>query len=576
MAPVATQAGWRAGPAVRAGAAVLAGVALALAFPGPDLGPVAFVALAPLLLAVETLRPRQAAALGYLTGLSFIGVLIWWIPTDFLSWTGTAGWLAWVALCVAEASFVAVFAALVPACRRLGGWRVVLLPACWATLELLRAHGPIGGFPWGILGVSQHGGGPLLPLARVVGAYGLSAVIVAVNFALAAALRALARALAARGRGWPGWRELGPVLAWPALAAALALSGTLAPAAPPASGPPLRLAVVQAGLAGGRGLDRGASTEAVFANHVARTEQLGGPRPDLVIWGEGAVDDDPLTNPDRLERIRRAAAAAGAPLLVGATVGAADDHYATEALLFTRDGALADRYRKRRLVPFGEYVPMAWLMGRILPVTREGVPFDKVPGHRLEPMVTDGVRIGTIICWESAYAEDPRTLTREGAQLIVVATNNASFGEGPASRQHLASSQLRAVEEGRTVVQAAVSGSSAIIGPDGVARQRTGLYQQVTVGAEVAPRSGLTPYARFGHGIEATLVGLAVVSLLLAVLLPLLSRLARRDAAGVAGAGPVAAAADSPNGHAPQRLGHDLPAHLGDAGGPLGEGDRHL
>jgi apolipoprotein N-acyltransferase len=169
-------------------------------------------------------------------------------------------------------------------------------------------------------------------------------------------------------------------------------------------------------------------------------------------------------------------------------------------------------------VPFGEYVPMASLMGRVLPVTREGVPFDKVPGDRLEPMTADGVRIGTIICWESAYAEDARTLAREGAGLIVVATNNASFGEGPASRQHLASSQLRAVEEGRTVVQAAVSGSSAIIGPDGVAGQRTALYQQVTVQAMVAPRSGLTPYARFGQGIEATLVALAAVSLLIALL----------------------------------------------------------
>src|SRR5919197_3158304 len=251
-------AGWRAGPALRVGAAVLAGAALSLAFPGPDLGPVAFVALVPLLLAVETVRPWRAAALGYVTGLTFVGLLIWWIPTDFLSWTGAAGWLAWVALCVAEACFVAAFAALVAATRRLGPWRVLLLPACWATLELLRAHGPIGGFPWGILGVSQHGGGPLLPLARVVGAYGLSAVIVAVNLAVAAWVRALA----ARGA-----RAAVPLVAWPALAVALALAGLLAPAPPPPSGPPLRLIVVQAGLLGGHGLDRGARTEAVFANH---------------------------------------------------------------------------------------------------------------------------------------------------------------------------------------------------------------------------------------------------------------------------------------------------------------------
>ena len=511
MSPVPVMAGWRAGPGLRVGAAVLTGATLALAFPGPDLGPVALVALVPLLLAVETLRPRQAALLGYLAGLVFVGLLILWIPTDFLSWTGAAGWLAWVALCVAEACFVAAFAALVPACGRLGPWRVLLLPACWATLELLRAHAPLGGFPWGILGVSQHGGGPLLPLARVVGVYGLSAVIVAVNFAVASWLRTLVR-------GWAGRRSLGPVLAWPALVVALALCGLLAPPPPPASGPPLQLAVVQAGLLGGHGPDRGASTEAVFANHLGRTEALAGePGLGLVIWGEGSVDVDPLTNPDRLERIRRAAATVGAPLLVGATTSAGG-RFATDSLLFTPGGELADRYRKRRLVPFGEYVPVAWLMGRVLPVTREGVPFDKVPGDRLRPMVVDGVRVGTIICWESAYAEDPRRLAREGAQIIVVATNNASFGEGPGSRQHLASSQLRAVEEGRTVVQAAVSGSSAIIGPDGVARQQTGLYQQATIRAAVTPRSRLTPYARFGQGIETVLVAFAVASLLVALL----------------------------------------------------------
>jgi apolipoprotein N-acyltransferase len=519
MAGVGAQAGWRAVPTLRVAAAVLAGVTLSLAFPGPDLGPVVFVALVPLLLAVETVSPRRAAALGYLAGFVFFGLLILWIPTDFLSWTGAVGWLAWLALAAAEACFVAVFAALVPATRRLGGWRVLLLPACWATLELIRAHVPIGGFPWGILGVSQHAGGPLLPLARVIGAYGLSAVIVAGNFALAAWLRSLSRRRAARASGAPARRGLVPALGWPALVAALVLVGLLAPGLPPPAGRPLNIVVVQAGLAGGHGLDRGATTEAVFDNFVRRTEALaGGPRPDLVVWGEGSVDEDPLVNPERLARIRQAAQAVGAPLLVGATTNAAGGHFATEALEFTPNGQLADRYQKRRLVPFGEYVPLASLMGKLLPVTREGVPIDKVPGRTLEPMVVDGVRIGTIICWESAYTEDSRTLAREGAQLLLVSTNNASFGEGPASEQHLASSQLRAVEEGRTLVQAAVSGISAVIAPDGTASQRTGLYQQTTVRLKVVPRSGLTWYARAGRLTEAALIAFAAATAVVAML----------------------------------------------------------
>ncbi|HEX8860447.1 MAG TPA: apolipoprotein N-acyltransferase, partial [Actinomycetes bacterium] len=314
------------------------------------------------------------------------------------------------------------------------------------------------------------------------------------------------------------WRPV-PTLAWPALALALLLVGLLAPGAPPPSGRPLRIVVVQAGLAGGHGLDRGATTEAVFDNFVRRTEALAGEQPpDLVVWGEGSVDDDPLVNPDRLARIRQAALAVGAPLLVGATTDAPGGHFATEALEFTPNGQLAGRYQKRRLVPFGEYVPWASLMGRLLPVTREGVPADKLPGHTLEPMVVDGVRVGTIICWESAYPEDARTLAREGAQLLLVSTNNASFGEGPASEQHLASSQLRAVEEGRTLVQAAVSGISAVIAPDGTASQRTGLYQQAIVRLSVVPRDGLTLYARAGRLIEAAMIAVAVATAMVALL----------------------------------------------------------
>src|SRR6266498_5838360 len=106
MAPAGAQVGWRAGPAPRLAAAVLTGGALSLAFPGPDLGPVAFVALVPLLLAIENVSPRRAAALGYLAGFVFFGLLILWIPTDFLSWTGGVGWLVWRPLFAVVASSV--------------------------------------------------------------------------------------------------------------------------------------------------------------------------------------------------------------------------------------------------------------------------------------------------------------------------------------------------------------------------------------------------------------------------------------------------------------------------------------
>jgi apolipoprotein N-acyltransferase len=505
------------GRALRLLAAPVSGALLAAAFPALDLGPLALVALVPLLLATERIRPRTAAALGYLCGLTFFGLHLLWIA-QFLSWTGAVAWLAWGALAAVEAACFAAFFALVPATRPLGPWRLLVLPACWAVLELVRAYHPLGGFPWGLLATSQHDAGWLLPLARVVGGFGLAAVIVAVNLAVAFWLRAL---WTATRQG--AWRPTMAALAGlPLLVAGLLGARLAVPAAPAPSGPPLDVVVVQAGLRGGHGLAQGQTTEQVFANHVRRTEALagapGGP-PDLVVWGEGAADADPLTNPDRLAAITRAASAARAPILLGATTRLDDTHLATEGLLFTSQGRLADRYQKRRLVPFGEFVPFGSVLGRLIPATREGVPSDKLPGHRLEPLLIDGVPVGPLICWESAYPGDARQLTRDGARLLLVMTNNASFGTGAGPRQHLAAGQLRAVETGRTIVQAAVTGISAVIEPSGRTRDETGLYQETVIRVRAEQRDGTTPYVRYGRLLEAGLVGVAVGGVLLAGLL---------------------------------------------------------
>lgn len=504
-------------PALRLVAAPVTGALLAAAFPALDLGPLALVALVPLLLAVETTRPRTAAALGYLAGLTFFGLHLLWIA-QFLSWTGAVAWLAWGALSAIQAIAFAAFFALVPATRTLGAWRLLVLPAAWAVLELLRAHHPLGGFPWGLLALSQHDAGLLLPLARITGGFGLAAVIVAVNLAVAF----FVRALWAGGREGTRVRRLAALAGLPLLLMGLLGARLAAPAAPAPSGPALDVVVVQAGLRGGHGLDQGRTTQQVFDNHVRRTETVAltpGDPPDLVVWGEGAADADPLSNPGRQAAVARAAGEVQAPILLGATTRIDEDHRATEGLLYTAEGRLADRYQKRRLVPFGEFVPFGSVLGRLIPATREGVPYDKVPGERLEPLLIDGVRVGPLICWESAYPADARQLTRDGAQVLLVMTNNASFGTGAGPRQHLAAGQLRAVETGRTIVQAAVTGISAVIGPDGQTSSATGLYQDTVIRVQAPPRGQQTPYVRFGRGIEAGMVGVVAGGLVLTGLL---------------------------------------------------------
>jgi apolipoprotein N-acyltransferase len=151
--------------------------------------------------------------------------------------------------------------------------------------------------------------------------------------------------------------------------------------------------------------------------------------------------------------------------------------------------------------------------------------------------------------------------------VLLVMTNNASFGDGPGSRQHLAGSQLRAVEEGRSVVQAAITGITAVIGPDGRISSRTGLYQQTTVRAAVPPSQGLTPYTRFGRMIEAGLLGLAVAGVLAVGVLWWLGR-RRARLAGVGGRRGL-----SPSLRELQSVGRGSPPPAG-AGGAAAQPDR--
>jgi apolipoprotein N-acyltransferase len=540
--------GRRLGPA----AAVATGLLLAAAFPNLNAWPLAFVALVPLLLVVERRRPAAAFRLGWLAGLVFFGLHAQWVA--LIGEERGAGVAAWLLLDAIMAVFVGLFFALVSASGRLLGGgratdagqadaadgddlagragdrgddpdgkpdgdpagagpvavvaRVVLLAAAWAALEIARAHWPLGGFAWGLLGLSQHAGGPLLPLARVVGVFGLSAVIAAVNLTLAAALPAVVAAVRKQG----GWRR---PAAWVAAAALLPLLGLAAPPPPPPSGAPAkRLAVVQGNVPFDRD-NRGRTTARVFAEHVRLTETLAaGPAPDLVVWAEGAADADPLVDTSRYNAVGQAARASRAPILLGATTELGAGKYHTEALLFTDAGQLASRYVKRRLVPFGEYIPFAPVLRRLIPATGQ-LPFDKVPGDELGQMVVGGVNFGTLICYETAYPEDARDLALGGSEFIVMLANNASFGNSPITRQHLATSQMRAVEQGRTVVHAAISGISAVIGPDGRVEQRTGTFQQAIMTTAVEPRSELTFYARHGRLVEAGIIGATATLLLL-------------------------------------------------------------
>ncbi len=493
--------------------AAAGGLAMVLAFPGYGLAPLAVLGPAALALSVRGTSTRGGAWLGLVLGLAFF------VP--LLSWTGIyVGAFPWLALAVFEALHLALLGAATAWTSRLRWWPL-WAAALWVADEALRGRLVLGGFPWGRLGFSQTDG-PLLALAAYGGVPLVSFAVALIGTLLAAAVLALARVLRAAG---PQRRTAARPLAV-ALAGAVAvpLVGALAWLPLPGSsltegGPTSTVAVIQ-GNVPRAGLDFNAQRRAVLDNHVQRTLDLADavrageqPQPDLVLWPENSSDIDPYRNVDAARQIDRAARAIDAPILVGAIVQGPGRFISNTAIVWDPDAGPGDTYVKRHPVPLGEYVPARGFF-RLFSADVDRVT-DQHAGD--EPGLLDlgGTTVGNLICFEVVY--DGLVADVADAGMLVVQTNNATFGYTAESEQQLAMSRLRAVEHGRSVAVAATSGISAIVAPDGTVVRSSDLFTPDVFVEEIAQRDSRSIAGRLGAGPEWLLTALGVAALVSAV-----------------------------------------------------------
>lgn len=468
---------------VRALLCAAAGGALtSAAFPERGWWPVAFAGIGVLVLASRRLGVGSTA-------------LVWfgWATAFFLphlSWAReAAGPLAWVALSVLEAAVVAVTGMAWSLARRAAfvvrvpGLGAVVFASMWVTGEQVRSVLPFGGFPWGRLAFSQVDG-PLLPIASLAGAPGLSFAVALGGYALSAVL------LAARHRQ-P--RRMVTVIA--ATAAALTPGTFNAVPTQPETGE-LRLGAVQGNVPEDPG--RGRARE-VLDNHVEGTRAVAGRQSeplDLVVWPENATDIDPRTDAGAAARVQAAADSAGAPVLLGAMRYEPDARY-NDVLVWDPASGPVAAYTKQRPAPFGEYIPLRRFV-RLFSTEVDRVAVDMAAGQEpaLLPVpstrLTRDVLAATVICFEVAYDDVVRDAVRRGAEILLVPTNNASFGRTAQSTQQLAMTRLRAVEHGRAAIQISTVGVSAIIAPDGTILDRTSLFTSDTMTERLPLRTTLT------------------------------------------------------------------------------------
>ncbi|MEV7196011.1 apolipoprotein N-acyltransferase [Streptomyces sp. NPDC093510] len=517
----------------RGGLAVTAGALPALAFPAPSLWWFAYVALVPwMLLARSAPTPRRAALDGWLGGLGFmVAVHHWLLPSLHVFTVVIAAllgllWAPWGWL-------VRRFLGGVPESGRAAA-ALVVLPSGWLMVELVRSWEGLGG-PWGLLGSSQWQVTPALRLASVGGVWLISAFVVALNtgvalLVLAAATRlSAARAVAPRPSasrtfplgtaaslavrrpasfGTPGVAAVPAVVGILAVATATTAAWAWAPRPEPAGH--IRVGVVQPGV-----IEDGiASADKRLAREEALTRTLADRDLDLVVWGESSVGYDLSDRPDVARRIAALSREVGTDVLVNVDARRSDrPGIFKSSVLVGPDGPTGDRYDKMRLVPFGEYIPARSLLGWATSVGKAAGE-DRRRGDRQVVMNTGhDLRIGPLVCFESAFPDMSRRLTRDGAQLLLAQSATSSFQSSWAPPQHASLAAVRAAETGRPMVHATLTGVSAVHAPDG-SRVGSPLGTSASAAAvyDVPLATGETAYVRWGDWpVHAALVVLAAL-----------------------------------------------------------------
>lgn len=458
-------------------AAIVAGLAICAAMPPWGWWPLAPIGIAVWVTLLHNAPARSRLVLGACVGLGwFLPSTLWMVKFTPAAWPfGVALWFPAV---LAGAS------AMAPRHRPAAGLAAALIITEW-----IRWHAPFGGVPLSVLAMTQ-GRGPLLSTARVVGTLGVSAAVACVGAALGAAI--LSDSFAGRARAA---MAIGAV-------ALLALVGVAAPRGQAES--TIEVAAVQGG---GPQETRSEFTDysEVLGRHIDAA--LSVPEPvDLVVLPENIVNINGYYE-GSIEQQQLSALAVDMDTTVVAGIVEDEndpDFFRNAAVAIGPDGVQTDRYDKVRRVPFGEYIPLRPLVEKV--AADQVFERDAVAGD--EPAVIDTPlgRMGIVVSWEVFFPRRTRESVRNGGELILNPTNGASYWLTEVQTQQIASSQLRAVESGRWLVQSAPTGFSAVVDPSGNVVDRTGIGERRVLVETVEMRSGRT-WASYVGATPALLLG---------------------------------------------------------------------
>ena len=378
---------------------------------------------------------------------------------------------------------------------------VPFLALTWVVMELAQAT-LLSGFSWLTLSSAFVAWPVVVQIATVLGAYGVSGLLVLVVAGVvlcrahkACAALSLAALLLLLGFGWHRLSSYAETT------------------------PAHSVAVVQGNI--DQGIKWDASyQQSTVEKYLSLSRQVAAKaNPELIVWPETSMpfyfqDDTPLRRPV-LEFLRNGHAA----LILGAPAYARSSG-PTSFILFNRAFLLdnstmqASWYDKEHLVPFGEYMPL----DKILPLGNlvSGIG-DFVPGTNEQALKSGDLALGLLVCYEAIFADMAQDRVSQGANLLINISNDAWFGDTSAPHQHLQLTALRAIEQGRYIVRSTNTGISAFIDPLGRIRIAGPQFVDLAAADMVHPRTELTAFHRLYKGLLAAVGVLALVFAILII-----------------------------------------------------------
>lgn len=490
--------------------AVLSGIMLTVSFPPGGCSFFAWFALVPLLKCIDNETPFQSFKFGAIAGIAHFLTLIYWIVVVLECYGGLNIFLSLGPLLLLSlylALYPALFSCLT-SCLRTRRFFLTFMAACWVALEYLRSM-LLTGFPWCLLGYSQYENLHIIQIADLFGVFGISFLILLIN--------GLIYCLLFRHNDLKNTTlrlEILFIIVPAAIGTLIYGHYRLAEdRAEICTNSSINVLLVQANIDQSIKWDQAYQRETVDTYRRLTTMAACNFKPDLIVWPETSV---PFFFQDNLgfsQKIISLAKELNADLIFGSPAYKRMNGKTmlfNRAYLLSRDDQWPQYHDKVHLVPFGEYIPLKWLLffvNRLVPAAG-----DFSAGAEIKPLKTGSLSAGVLICFEAIFPDLARTHVKGGANILVNLTNDAWFGMTSAPYQHLCMAVFRAIENRMPVIRAANTGISALIEPTGKIALRSALFQTEVLKA-VAETNGrhLTFYTLYGDIFAIFLLLISII-----------------------------------------------------------------